>query len=158
MLERREQQYLMLVPRNTLVSALADQCRATKCWAVVQHTLNWAQDKTKHHVDTRLVLFPDEKYDWCWATNTRPYHISRLIHVYRIRWRIETMFRVQDEAKVKTKSRRGIVRYVTFLVSLLLTALWALARTGMTFKRWLVESARMLWFNMTVTAHTCSIP
>jgi hypothetical protein len=145
MMQQKGIPYLILVPKNQLVGAIADQCRATMNWAVIPHTIEWNADKTVHHTRTNLVFFPDEKYVWVWATNTNPHHISKLVHTYRVRWRIETLFRVQDEARIKTKSVHAIVRYVTFLLSLLLTALWTTTQQCQPFQRWLAETARLSW-------------
>lgn len=144
-LNDKKMTYLILVRKTDLVRGLADQCRCTGRWAVVHHTIEWFSDKSKQKADTQIVIFPDENYDWTWATNVVPHHISRLVWMYRIRWRIETMFRVQDTARVKTKSRRGIVRYVTFLTSLLLTAVWTLACVGKPFQRWLADTVKLVW-------------
>lgn len=145
MMQQRNIPYLILVPKNQLVGAIADQCRATMTWAVIPHTLKWNADKTMHHTSTNLVFFPDKKYDWVWATNTNPYHVSKLVYTYRVRWRIETLFRVHDEARIKTKSVHAIVRYVTFLISLLLTVVWTTTTRCQPFQRWLAETARLSW-------------
>lgn len=156
LLNEKRIRYLMLVAKNALVKPMADQCRYLKQWAVVPHTLTWNADKSTQHTDTNLVFFPAE-YDWSWATNVPPYHISSLVRTYRTRWRIETLFRVQDEARVKSKSRSAIVRYVTFLVSLLLTTLWSLSDRSKPFKWWLAAIAKLLWLEQLLTPSRMSV-
>src|SRR3989344_5278743 len=45
-----------------------------------------------------------KRYDWVFATNVEEMLLENLIVTYKKRWRIETQFRVQDEARVKCKS------------------------------------------------------
>lgn len=137
-LERHGLKYLMLAPRNEIVGPMAAQCWMNKTWAVVEHEIKWTADKTTHRTPLRLVLWPDKDWDWAFATNLPTSQVRWLVARYRLRWNIETFFRVQDEARIKTKSRHAVVRLVTFLASLLLAALWALTDKRTPFKRWLI--------------------
>src|SRR3989344_8539911 len=46
----------------------------------------------------------DKNYDWVFATNVDEVLLENIVVTYKKRWRIETQFRVQDEAKIKCKS------------------------------------------------------
>jgi len=149
--EAHRLRYLMLVPKNDLVGPMAAQCRATDERAVVEHEIEWYAEKTAHRARTRLVLWPDDEWDWAFATNLPASQARWLVARYRLRWNIETFFRVHDEARIKTRSRRAIVRLATFLLSLLITALWALTDKQTPFKRWLVQLARASWTEPTAS-------
>jgi hypothetical protein len=94
-------------------------------------------------VGTKLVIVREEKWDWTFVTNMEFKHAAKYIRLYRKRWNIETGFRVQDEARIKTKSTNPIIRYFYFLVSALLYNLWKLLSLGIPFKRLLIEFCGM---------------
>ena len=154
---RRKIPYLILVPKNKLVRPMADQCRCTSQWAVIPHTMKWKGNKSSHTTETNLIILCDDTYDWSWATNLDNYHISGLVRKYRTRWRIETLFRVQDESKIKTKSTRGIVRYVTFLISLLITGVWAVSNRTVPFIRWIADAAKLTWITRLIQTQKLNI-
>jgi len=55
-------------------------------------------------------------------------------------WNIETMFRVHDEARIKTKSKVPIVRLFYFLISLVLIFIWSMfEKNKVTFKLFIIE-------------------
>ena len=97
--------------------------------------------------DTKLVFLrkifdrgiPDY-LDWAFATNMEEVNLESIISQYKIRWRIETMFRVQDECRIKTKSKRIEVRYFLFAYEQLIEAIWYLFYSKeVSFKRFLIE-------------------
>ena len=47
-----------------------------------------------------------------------------MIPTYKCRWRIETGFRIQDEANCRTKSTEMIIRYFFFMYEQLLQSIW----------------------------------
>ena len=47
----------------------------------------------------------EKNYDWVFATNVEEVLLNNIIITYKKRWRIETQFRVQDEARIKCKSK-----------------------------------------------------
>ncbi|MFH1848629.1 MAG: hypothetical protein ABH879_00415, partial [archaeon] len=76
--------------------------------------------------------------DWCFATNQKPE--LGLVWTYRKRWNHETGFRIQDEAKIKTKSSNPLIRFFYHLLSMLLILIWRIKnRLGayITFKRFI---------------------
>ncbi len=68
----------------------------------------------------------EEYYDWTFATNISDIDLNSIIKRYKMRWRIETMFRVQDECRIKTKSKQIEVRYFLFAYEQLVESIWYL--------------------------------
>lgn len=66
----------------------------------------------------------EKKYDWVFATNIEEILLEKIITIYKKRWRIETQFRVQDEARIKCKSKDMKVRYFFFLFEQMLQTIW----------------------------------
>lgn len=94
---------------------------------IVNHKMSYDKNKSKHKVYTNLVLIKArnwDEFDWCFYTNMHLADARNLIYLYRKRWQIETNFRVEDEAKIKSKSTNYLIRYFYFMISLLLHALW----------------------------------
>lgn len=86
----------------------------------------------------------EEYFDWVFATNVETIDLEKIIAQYKIRWRIETMFRVQDESRIKTKSKDIHVRYFLFAYEQLIEALWYLYyREEVSFKKFLIELSSM---------------
>jgi hypothetical protein len=82
----------------------------------------------------------EEYYDWAFATNLKEVNLDEIIGKYKIRWRIENMFRVQDEATIKSKSLNINVRYFLFAYEQLLEAIWYLYYSKeVSFKRFVIE-------------------
>ena len=53
-------------------------------------------------------------------TNIKEVNLNEIIGKYKIRWRIENIFRVQDEKKIKSKCLNINVRYFLFACEQLL--------------------------------------
>jgi len=66
----------------------------------------------------------EKKYDWVFATNVKWILLENLVVTYKKRWRIETQFRVQDEARIKCKSTEMEIRYFFFLFEQMLQTIW----------------------------------
>ena len=82
----------------------------------------------------------EEYYDWCFATNASYIDLDHVIAKYKFRWRIETMFRVQDECRIKTKSKDIRVRYFLFAYEQLVESIWYLFyHEEVSFKKYLIE-------------------
>lgn len=63
-----------------------------------------------------------------------------IVPTYKGRWRIETGFRVQDEARIKSKSKDIRVRFFFFVYEQHLQLLWAvLYKEEVSFKEFLLE-------------------
>lgn len=137
--------YLIFVPEN---SAMKRYIAETDEIASFNHVMKYNKYFSNHLVETKIVIIKDkffskkknrwEDFYWCFATDLRT---SRdLIRKYKQRWQIETDFRVQDEAKIKSKSNEPIIRYFYFLASLILVANWEVNRLShptICFKKYL---------------------
>lgn len=88
-------------------------------------------------IPTRLVI-GKEKFTWVFVTNLEFTEFVNYLRLYKKRWNIETGFRVQDEACIKTKSIDIRVRYFLFLVALLLYNVWKSLCVAISFKRFVV--------------------
>ena len=63
-------------------------------------------------------------YDWAFATNQSAIDLDYIIPTYKKRWRIETGFRVQDEARISSKSIDPRIRFFFFAYEQILQLLW----------------------------------
>ena len=135
--------YLIFVPENEAMKKYIEQ---TNMFACYYHTIKWNKYKSTWETPVKIVIIWDEivrkgrkrNYHWIFATNLK--HTISLIKIYKQRWQIETDFRVQDEARIKSKSNIPIIRYYYFCVSLILMANWQVNRIKspeVSFKRYL---------------------
>jgi len=132
--------YLIFVPQN---KAMKKYIKQTNLIGSYEHIRKYNKCKSCFVGRTKIVvikdLFRDKKdYFWCFATNLK--QSIGLIGKYKQRWQIETDFRVQDEARIKTKSNIALIRYFYFLASLILLANWEVNRAiypTVSFKRYL---------------------
>lgn len=132
LLEAKKTRYLMLVPEWINIHRILRKMKSSYL----------RQEFKIGKTDTTLVITKDEKLDWKFITSIHYHHINKYIRVYKLRWNIETGFRMQDEARVKSKSLSIKVRYFLFLVSLLLYNVWKyLSDNGyeMQFKRFVIN-------------------
>lgn len=89
-------------------------------------------------VGTGLVILNDGKHVWTFVTNINRERFVRYVQIYRKRWNVETGFRVQDEARIRTKSIRIEVRYFLFLASMVLYNTWKSLGIPGSFKRFVL--------------------
>jgi len=83
-----------------------------------------------------------KKYDWVFATNVEWVLLEKIVSLYKKRWRIETGFRVQDEARIKCKSKEMNIRYFIFLFEQLLQTSWiCFYKDEFCFKEYLIKLA-----------------
>jgi hypothetical protein len=79
-------------------------------------------------------------FDWAFATNQEEINLDSIIPSYKRRWRIETGFRVQDEARISSKSKEMKIRYFFFAYEQVLQLLWtSLYKEEAPFKQFLLE-------------------
>lgn len=79
-------------------------------------------------------------FDWVFATNIDTILLEDMIRIYRKRWRIETCFRVQDEARIKCKSIDMKIRYFLFLFEQMLQTQWVcFCKEEVSFKGYIME-------------------
>ena len=136
-LELKGMQYLIFVPKKQLFKHMLE---ATRKSIVVKHEIKYCEDKSSHIAETNIALVKNvNEYDWCFATNLFLQDARKYVPLYRGRWNIETMFRVHDEARIKSKSIKPIVRAFYFMISMLLVLLWNLyAKQDYTFKGFII--------------------
>src|SRR3989344_273996 len=86
----------------------------------------------------------EKNYDWVFATNVEKLLLDKLIRTYKKRWRIETQFRVQDEARIKCKSSDMQIRYFLFLFEQMLQVQWmCFFKEEASFKEFIIAMANM---------------
>lgn len=86
----------------------------------------------------------EKNYDWVFATNVEEVLLENIITTYKKRWRIETSFRVQDEARIKCKSKDMKIRYFLFLFEQMLQVQWiCFHKDEVPFKEFIIEMAKM---------------
>lgn len=132
--------YLIFVPQNSAIKKYISQ---TTLIGSYEHIRKYNKHKSYFTGKTKIVVIKDliknkDNYYWCFATNLK--QSIALIRKYKQRWQIETDFRVQDEARIKTKSNIALIRYFYFLTSLILLANWEVNRTiypEVSFKKYL---------------------
>lgn len=124
--------YLIFVPKNEKVKKeLAKMEKNEKKTIVYEFKLN--RNKTTLRGKTTLAFLKkiydkrlERDYDWSFATNLEEIDLNNIIRTYKKRWRIETMFRVQDEARIMSKSKDIKIRFFNFAYSQILQLLWAM--------------------------------
>ena len=120
-LQRLKVDYLILARKYEVTRYMLE---AVKDIEIIEHDMSYDKDKSKWKLKTNQVLIKGEKYDWCFFTSLYLKDAKYYISLYKKRWQIETNFRVEDEAKIKSKSVNYLVRYFYFMLELLLHAIW----------------------------------
>lgn len=108
------------------------------------------KDMTKYDFEFYLTFMKqiysrraDTFFDWVFATNIDTIELDNMIRTYRKRWRIETGFRVQDEAQIKCKSKEMKIRYFLFLFEQMLQTQWVcFYKEEVSFKRFVIEMSK----------------
>lgn len=136
-LNRRNVKYIMFIPVRG--EKIKGWIKETKHMSKHEHVLTLRKDKSTFEVQTSIVVCKEGEIDWCFATNVKLDDTGYII-LYKYRWQIETNFRVEDEARIKSKSVSYLIRYFYFMISLLLHALWLVfLRDKLPFKAFLIE-------------------
>ena len=126
---------------------------------ILNHTYELNTNKTYYEFESKLVFLKsiftkclDKEIDWLFATNLEEIQLDTLIQTYRKRWRIETQFRVQDEATIKCKSKEMKIRYFLFVFEQLLQTLWVCfyKKEEISFKEFVIEMHKV---NKDLVAH-----
>lgn len=139
--------YLILVPKNDSIKEEFENMKIGEkrgMEKLFDFYYNGYKKKGSTHLDFIKGVFnrkTDSYLDWCFSTNLEDIEFGSLIKTYKKRWRIETGFRVQDEATIKTKSVDIGIRYLLFAYEQLLQTHWVLfyKDDGVSFKRYLIE-------------------
>lgn len=138
--------YLIFVPKTKDKKELLYPLDKGEHVAIV-HDYTFNKDKSNHHGETFLTFLKaiydprsEKEYDWVFATNVEEVALSNIIQTYKKRWRIETSYRVQDEARIKCKSKDMKIRYFLFVFEQVLQAQWVcFYKDEVSFKEYLIE-------------------
>ncbi len=131
--------YLVFVPKNKWVKRMIND-NPQDC--VLEHEIKYTKNKRNCAVSSSHVFFHEqEDYTWVFATNIQFEDMKMYVSLYKKRWNIETMFRVHDEARIKTKSVQPEIRLFYFLISMLFLLIWNLyAKDKSSFKRFIIQT------------------
>lgn len=130
--------YLIFAPKNVLFKCMLE---GTDESVVIEHEIVYKKNFSTNRAQTDIALVKNVvDYDWVFATNLCLKNIEKYVEVYRRRWNIETMFRVHDEARIKTKSKFPVIRLFYFIIGMLLVLLWNLyVKEKITFKLFIIQ-------------------
>ncbi len=142
-LQMNSANYLIFAPKNKLVKCMLESVQES---AIIEHGIKYRKNKSTHIAETNIVLINNfHDYDWVFASNIFLHPAEKYISLYKKRWSIETMFRVHDEARIKSKSLKPEIRLFYFAVSMLLLLIWNLHfKTKITFKRFVIENYKQM--------------
>jgi hypothetical protein len=131
--------YLVFARKSKNLACMLESMQKS---AKISREMSLNKNKTKSNIDTTLALVKDFKgQDWIFATNL-DLSCLEIAKRYTIRWNIETDFRVQDEARIKSKSKRPEVRLFYFIISLLIFFAWQATQKGkIVFKKFIILAA-----------------
>ena len=145
-LEKADYPYLIFVPKHDdKKEVLFDMIDGEQKTTV--HDFTVQKNSIKHESQNILIFLKqlydpksEKSYDWVFATNANVEQLGRVVPVYKKRWRIETGFHVQDEARIKCKSTDMSIRYFIFLFQQLLQSQWmCFYKDEVSFKKFLIE-------------------
>lgn len=145
-LTKSEYPYLIFVPKHKgKKEYLSSMEKGQSKVLVYEFKVN--KDKSNFGGETYLAFFRQiyspsmgKDLDWVLATNLEEINLSTLLSTYRKRWRIETGFRVQDEAKIKCKSTDMKIRYFLFTYEQMLQSQWmCFYKEEVNFKQYIIE-------------------
>jgi hypothetical protein len=137
--------YLIFVPKNDMVKKELETMAETER-KKIHYEFELNKDKTVIRGETTLALLKKivdptngKTFDWAFATNQETIDLEYIVPTYKGRWRIETGFRVQDEARIKSKSKEMRIRFFFFVYEQVLQLLWAvLYKNDMSFKAFVI--------------------
>ena len=142
--------YLIFVPKHKDKKEILYPMKIEEQIAIYnEFTVN--KNKSKYPGENILIFLKqiydprsEKNYDWVFATNVEEVLLENLVITYKKRWRIETQFRVQDEAKIKCKSKDMKIRYFLFMFEQMLQTIWiCFYKDEVSFKEFLIEMARV---------------
>lgn len=142
--------YQMLVPKfQGKITSYIDNTEKLNTFV---HQLKYSKDKSTWKPKTKLVVCKNiYGYDWIFATNLRFKTGKSYVLNYKRRWQIETNYRVEDEAKIKSKSSNYLIRFFYFIVSQLFRLLWILHKKEefyVQFKKFLDLIEQIYFFDL----------
>ncbi|MCX6741551.1 MAG: transposase [Candidatus Pacearchaeota archaeon] len=148
--------FLIFVPKRKEYKQLFEELEEEK--TIFVHDYTFKKDMSTWEGETYLAFLKqiydpksDKNYDWIFATNVEKIVLSELLATYKKRWRIETQFRVQDEARIKCKSTDMKIRYFFFMFEQMLQTIWiCFYKDEVPFKKFLIELSNTAkkWVNV----------
>lgn len=148
-LEANRIKYLILVPEKK--GRITDYVEQTDELGKFKHEMAYCKEKSKWKPKTTIVVCKGiDEFAWIFATNINFRARVEYIWHYKRRWQIETNYRVEDEARIKSKSIHYIIRYFYFLVSLLLHLFWIVNKNlnyYAPFKKYLDNIEQILFYD-----------
>jgi len=141
--------YLIFVPKRKEYKQFFEELEEKKTLFVHDYTVN--KNMSNFEGETYLAFLKqiydpksDKNYDWIFSTNVEKIALGDILKQYKKRWRIETQFRVQDEARIKCKSKEMKIRYFLFLFEQILQVQWiCFHKEESSFKEFLIAMAKM---------------
>jgi len=141
--------YLIFVPRRDEYKRFFEELDEGLTLFVHNYKVN--RDKSNFYGETYLAFLKqiydkrlDKNLDWIFSTNVEKIVLKEIIKTYKKRWRIETQFRVQDEARIKCKSTEMKIRYFFFVFEQMLQTIWiCFYKDECSFKEFLIAMAKM---------------
>ena len=138
--------YLIFVPKDKFIKAELNGMQDEEK-KIIDKEYKLNRDKSCFKFESRLAFLKqifdgklEKNLDWVFATNVEDIEIDNIIKIYKKRWRIETSFRVQDEARIKCKSKDMKIRYFLFLFEQILQTQWiCFYKDEINFKQFLIE-------------------
>lgn len=138
--------YLIFVPKDDFIKAELKEMEH-KEKKVIEHEYKLNRNKSVYKFESKLAFLKqvfdkklEKNLDWVFATNVKNIQLNEIIKTYKKRWRIETGFRVQDEAEIKCKSKEMKIRYFIFMFQQLLQTQWiCFYKEEVSFKRFIIE-------------------
>ena len=138
--------YLIFVPKNSKVRKELNKMADTER-KKIQYPFKVNKNKTVIRSETTLAILKkifdkrtEKSYDWAFATSQSEINLDYIIPTYKGRWRIETGFRVQDEAHIMSKSTDASIRFFFFAYEQVLQLIWiVLYKEEVSFKEFLLE-------------------
>lgn len=136
-LSLKEINYLIFAPKKKLYKSMLASAEKS---CVIEYAIHYTKNKSGYDAETMLCLAKDVfDYDWVFASNILFRKVEKYVYLYKQRWNIETMFRVHDEARIKTKSKNPVIRLFYFIVGMFLLFIWNLyKKTEMSFKKFVI--------------------
>ena len=149
-LSKLEYPYLIFVPKHQDKQSILYPMKAGEEIAIYNE-FDFKKDQSKFSGDNILVFLKqiynkknEKSYDWVFATNVEKILLEKLIVLYKKRWRIETQFRVQDEACIKCKSKDMKIRYFLFCFEQMLQTIWiCFYKDDLSFKEFLIRMEKL---------------
>ena len=141
--------FLIFVPKRKEYKEFLSGLEKGKTIVVHDYTVN---KNMSNYSGEKFITFLKEiydyeskkNYDWIFATNVEEVALGDILAEYKKRWRIETSFRVHDEARIKCKSKDMKIRYFLFLFEQMLQTIWiCFFKEEATFKEFIIGMSDM---------------